>query len=186
MFNGGESITWTECATCGEGLHPQFPDCFCVLQARANAGNAGMSTPSVVKSEAVNSAPVSAASPLRFCLGGPDIERLAERPMSKRPLHSRIPVRVVCMATLPSRVFRGLVSNRRYWWVRERDAWIDGFVHGNTHLANVSFDQVLLLKPGVAYTLGCGTFDNGIRKHFSVPEVDESRPDDRGADVVCV
>lgn len=55
MFNGGECMVWTECATCGENKHPQFPDCYCVHKARveaANAQSACIETP-----KAINEAP---------------------------------------------------------------------------------------------------------------------------------
>jgi hypothetical protein len=113
----------------------------------------------------------------RVCFSSDEsgIQLFPEQAQSDRRVRQPTPVRVVCLETLSPRIFRGLTSNRKYWWVRATresmytdPTFRNGFLHGNVHPCNNRFDMDLTLCPGVVYTLGCGTAENGIRKHFMI------------------
>ena len=105
-----------------------------------------------------------------------DLEVTPAIPWRTRVWPTRVSVRVFCTATMTRRAFRNLTSDRRFWWVRAHNndtcyrdtSGTDGFVHGNSHPGDQLFDEVLDLLPGVVYTVGCGTRENGVRRTFLV------------------
>ena len=70
---------------------------------------------------------------------------------------------------LPNKQVKGMTSNRKYWWIRDR---IDNFVDIGKIAGNIKFKMNLELEEG-PYNIGCGTPKNSIRKNFYVSKDEE-------------
>ena len=69
--------------------------------------------------------------------------------------------------TLPDKQFKYMKSNKKYWWIKNNWSSQATFIEIGQVEGNKQFKMNLELPKG-NYTIGCGTYKNGIRKDFRV------------------
>ena len=68
---------------------------------------------------------------------------------------------------LPNNQVKYMTSNKKYWWIKNNDGSQATFIEIAQVEGNKAFKMDIELSKG-NYTIGCGTYKNGIRKDFRV------------------
>ena len=68
---------------------------------------------------------------------------------------------------LPNNQVKSMTSNKKYWWIKNNFGSQATFIEIEQVEGNKVFKMELELYKG-NYTIGCGTYKNGIRKDFRV------------------
>lgn len=68
---------------------------------------------------------------------------------------------------LQNKQIKNMTSNKKYWWIKKNLLSFVEFIEIKQIEGNNKFKMDLELERG-NYTIGCGTYKNGIRKDFNV------------------
>lgn len=68
---------------------------------------------------------------------------------------------------LQNKQIKNMTSNKKYWWIKKNLFGFVEFIDIEQIEGNNKFKMELELDRG-SYTIGCGTYKNGIRKDFRV------------------
>ena len=68
---------------------------------------------------------------------------------------------------LQNKQVQNMTSNKKYWWIKKNFSSFVEFIQIEQIEGNNKFKMDLELERG-NYTIGCGTYKNGIRKDFRV------------------